>query len=80
MRRLRYLLLIALAMPASALSVEYDIIAYHDVRDDVVGEYDSDPYAVSTDHLLAHFRWLRPSTQFLTRRPDERRCLKRRCC
>lgn len=61
MRRLRYLLLIALAMPASALSLEYDIIAYHDVRDDVVGEYDSDPYAVSTDHLLAHFRWLRRS-------------------
>jgi biofilm PGA synthesis lipoprotein PgaB len=59
MRSLRTLLLLALWMPVSALSQEYDVIAYHDVRDDVAGEYDSDRYAVSTEHLIAHFRWLR---------------------
>ena len=59
MRWLRYLLLISLAVPVPALGLEYDVIAYHDVRDDVAGEYDRDHYAISTEHLIAHFRWLR---------------------
>jgi biofilm PGA synthesis lipoprotein PgaB len=58
MRWLRPLLLLSLWMPVSALGLEYDVIAYHDVRDDVAGEYDSDRYAISTEHLIAHFRWL----------------------
>ncbi len=33
-------------------------ISYHDVRDDVTGDYDPDQYAVSTRNLAAHFRWL----------------------
>lgn len=33
-------------------------IAYHDVRIDVVGNYDPDQFAVSTQHLAAHFGWL----------------------
>ncbi|NNM00255.1 MAG: poly-beta-1,6-N-acetyl-D-glucosamine N-deacetylase PgaB [Gammaproteobacteria bacterium] len=33
-------------------------ISYHDVRDDVSGDYDPDQYAVSTRNLAAHFRWL----------------------
>jgi biofilm PGA synthesis lipoprotein PgaB len=61
MRWLPYLLLLALAMPVPALGLEYDVIAYHDVRDDVAGEYDADRYAISTEHLIAHFRWLRHS-------------------
>ena len=59
MRRLHFLLLVAFMMPVSAFGLDYDIIAYHDVRDDVAGQYDADAYAVSTIHLLAHFRWLR---------------------
>ena len=33
--------------------------AYHDVRDSVPAGAAADPYAVSTDHLIAHFSWLR---------------------
>ena len=33
-------------------------IAYHDVRHDVVADYDPDQLAVSTQHLAAHFAWL----------------------
>ncbi len=54
-----YLLLLAFMMPVPALGLEYDVIAYHDVRDDVAGEYDPDRYAISTENLVAHFRWLR---------------------
>lgn len=32
--------------------------AYHDVRTDVVANYDPDQLAVSTEHLAAHFAWL----------------------
>ena len=53
-----HFLLLAFIMPLPALGLEYDVIAYHDVRDDVAGEYDTDRYAVSTEHLIAHFRWL----------------------
>jgi biofilm PGA synthesis lipoprotein PgaB len=55
----RFLLLLAFMVPMPALGVEYDVIAYHDVRDDVAGKYDADRYAISTEHLVAHFRWLR---------------------
>ncbi len=34
-------------------------LAYHDVRDDMHGAQDDDRYAVSTEQLAAHFRWLR---------------------
>lgn len=54
-----HFLLLAFIMPLPALGLEYDVIAYHDVRDDVAGEYDADRYAISTEHLIAHFRWLR---------------------
>lgn len=35
------------------------VLAYHDVRDDVVAEVDADQYAISTANLIAHFQWLR---------------------
>jgi biofilm PGA synthesis lipoprotein PgaB len=35
------------------------VLAYHDVRDDVVPDVDSDQYAISTANLIAHFQWLR---------------------
>ena len=35
------------------------VIAYHDVRDDVTGDYDPDQYAVSTRNLILQFTWLR---------------------
>lgn len=34
------------------------VLAYHDVRDDVVADVDADQYAVSTANLVAHFHWL----------------------
>ena len=33
-------------------------VSYHDVRHDVVGDYDPDQLAVSTKNLAAHFAWL----------------------
>jgi poly-beta-1,6-N-acetyl-D-glucosamine N-deacetylase len=35
------------------------VLAYHDVRDDVGLDADRDPDATSTDHLIAHFDWLK---------------------
>lgn len=35
------------------------VLAYHDVRDDVALNGDRDPDAASTDHLIAHFDWLK---------------------
>ena len=35
------------------------VLAYHDVRDDVGLQGDRDPDATSTDHLIAHFDWLK---------------------
>jgi len=35
------------------------VLAYHDVRDDVGLDADRDPDATSTDHLVAHFEWLK---------------------
>lgn len=35
------------------------VLAYHDVRDDVRPLGDRDPDAISTDHLIAHFDWLK---------------------
>ena len=59
MRRL--LLMLLLSLPLSAIAVEYDIISYHDVLDEVPRSGDVDRYAVSTEHLVAHFRWLQES-------------------
>jgi biofilm PGA synthesis lipoprotein PgaB len=57
----RLILLLWLASPAIGAASDYDIIAYHDVRDSVFDNYDPDQYAISTSNLLAHFRWLRES-------------------
>jgi poly-beta-1,6-N-acetyl-D-glucosamine N-deacetylase len=35
------------------------VLTYHDVRDDVGTEGDHDPDAINTDHLIAHFDWLK---------------------
>jgi len=35
------------------------VLAYHDVRDDVGLQADRDPDAISTDHLISHFDWLK---------------------
>ncbi|HEY5666553.1 MAG TPA: poly-beta-1,6-N-acetyl-D-glucosamine N-deacetylase PgaB [Gammaproteobacteria bacterium] len=45
--------------PAFAGQNTFLVLAYHDVRDDVVGDYDPDQYAVSTANLIEHFTWLR---------------------
>lgn len=34
------------------------ILAYHDIRDQVADSGDADPYAISTERLVAHFDWL----------------------
>lgn len=41
--------------PANALVV----LAYHDVRDDVIGKLDPDRDAISSQQLVAHFEWLK---------------------
>jgi hypothetical protein len=54
----RFLLILLLSLPLSATAVEYDIISYHDVLDTVPRSGNVDRYAVSAEHLVAHFRWL----------------------
>ncbi len=53
------LLLVFLALPAFGTELPFRVIAYHDVRDDVAGDYDPDQYAVSTANLVDQFTWLR---------------------
>ncbi|MFI9654940.1 poly-beta-1,6-N-acetyl-D-glucosamine N-deacetylase PgaB [Guyparkeria sp. GHLCS8-2] len=38
---------------------QFAAFCYHDVRDDVVAGRDADPYAVSTNRLLAWFDWMK---------------------
>jgi poly-beta-1,6-N-acetyl-D-glucosamine N-deacetylase len=35
------------------------VLTYHNVRDDVGDQGDHDPDAINTDHLIAHFDWLK---------------------
>ena len=54
------LLLALVALPSpSALAQSFHVLAYHDVRDSVSGDFDADQYAVSTRNLIDHFTWLR---------------------
>lgn len=58
----RISLLLLMLLPGLAVADaarQFLSVSYHDVRDDVVADYDPDQYAVSTDNLAAHFRWLR---------------------
>jgi len=57
MRRL--LILLFLSLPAMAEEPSFQVISYHDIRDDVAGDYDADQYAVSTRNLIEQFTWLR---------------------
>jgi biofilm PGA synthesis lipoprotein PgaB len=56
-------LLATAALPALAATTAephvLHVIAYHDVRDDVVATVDADQYAISTANLISHFQWLR---------------------
>lgn len=45
--------------PAMPSHPALTVLAYHDVRDEVSNLADRDPDATSTDHLIAHFDWLR---------------------
>jgi len=62
---LSLLALLGLALSASAqtnVAVPHPtliVLGYHDVRDDVSLQSDYDPDATSTDHLIAHFDWLK---------------------
>ncbi|RME32883.1 MAG: poly-beta-1,6-N-acetyl-D-glucosamine N-deacetylase PgaB [Gammaproteobacteria bacterium] len=63
-RRLSLLLCACAFLALSAVAGErprsdFEVLCYHEVRDDVVGDLDRDPYAVSTDHLVRHLNWLR---------------------
>jgi len=37
----------------------FQVLCYHDVRDDVLDNYDPDSGAVSTTRLISHFAWLK---------------------
>jgi biofilm PGA synthesis lipoprotein PgaB len=52
-------ILLLLALPVHADEPSFHVLAYHDVRDNVAGDYDADQYAVSTRNLIAQFTWLR---------------------
>ncbi|HEY9134040.1 MAG TPA: poly-beta-1,6-N-acetyl-D-glucosamine N-deacetylase PgaB [Dyella sp.] len=64
MRRLLALLLLSMAATVQAapkvpVRPALIVLAYHDVRDDVNPLGDRDPDAISTDHLISHFDWLK---------------------
>lgn len=46
-------------LPARAPLAPLIVLNYHDVRDDIRDAGRSDSTAISTDHLIAHFEWLR---------------------
>jgi len=52
-------ILLFLALPAMASEPSYQVIAYHDIKDEVLGDYDPDQYAVSTRNFIAQMAWLR---------------------
>ncbi len=51
--------LLFLTLPALGDKLPFRVIAYHDVRDEVSGDFDPDQYAVSTANLIDQFSWLR---------------------
>lgn len=61
--RMVMLFLIVILFPffvfSSGGSRTFQVLCYHDVRDDVQEHYDPDEMAVSTHRLIAHFAWLR---------------------
>lgn len=61
MRRLTRGMLLLGSLAASqvfAQNATFHVLAYHDVRDAVTGDYDPDQYAVSVGALIDHFTWL----------------------
>jgi biofilm PGA synthesis lipoprotein PgaB len=63
MRALLLKLLICAAVLAAPLhsvaATEFQVLAYHDVRDFVREKVDADQYAISTRNLIDHFNWLK---------------------
>jgi biofilm PGA synthesis lipoprotein PgaB len=55
----RVLILLFLSLSAIADEPSFQVISYHDIRDDVAGDFDADQYAVSTRNLMEQFTWLR---------------------
>ena len=53
------LALVLAALPRPSPANDFQVIAYHDVRDNVREMVDIDQYAISTRHLIDHFTWLR---------------------
>ena len=57
---IRLIVAFAVALPAPFVhAATFHVLAYHDVRDSVSGDFDADQYAVSTRNLIDHFTWLK---------------------
>jgi len=61
MRTVFLVVLLNVVTPVSVLAAEnpFQVLAYHDVRDIVADDFDSDQYAISTANLIDHFTWLK---------------------
>jgi len=61
MRNLFVITLLGLLAAGVSLAQEneFQVLAYHDVRDVVTDDYDADQLAISTANLIDHFTWLR---------------------
>ncbi|MFP5441381.1 MAG: poly-beta-1,6-N-acetyl-D-glucosamine N-deacetylase PgaB [Gammaproteobacteria bacterium] len=55
---------------AGAQAGEFHVLAYHDVRKDVAGNTDDDPYAISRANLARHFEWLKQNDYQVVRVDD----------
>jgi poly-beta-1,6-N-acetyl-D-glucosamine N-deacetylase len=56
-----WMLLAGFAQAAALVPAKpsFIVLTYHNVRDDVGVQGDHDPDAINTDHLIAHFDWLK---------------------
>jgi poly-beta-1,6-N-acetyl-D-glucosamine N-deacetylase len=58
MKKLLFLFLLLVNLPAFAASQTFEVFCYHDVRDNVDGDLDQESTAISTRNLARHFAWI----------------------
>ena len=59
LKKIFFVLGLLLQLPVQATSYSFQSLCYHDVRDDVYKNLDSDSGAMSTDRLIGHFSWFK---------------------
>jgi poly-beta-1,6-N-acetyl-D-glucosamine N-deacetylase len=58
------------SQPRGPSTATFQVLSYHDVRDDITNDLDPDRYAVSTERLVEHIEWLLESGHTLVSLDD----------